>query len=313
MAYTGTKAFSERKLGELRKALVGVVPEGSVALTCGSYARREASTESDIDFFILTDDASAATAGGPNWARDAEAEIEKLVPNAPAAGGAFAQTLGLSSMIDNIGGQADTNENITRRMLVLLEGEWLANEKLFNEKRDEVIDKYVDSSNGDHHIVKFLLNDIIRYWRTITVDYEHKTGGVDSTKPWAIRNVKLAFSRKLLYAGGLFSVGQTADRTQEEKKQILKELFVIPPLDRIERICGSQLFTPIGASYDIFLDKMEDSSVRSHLKTLTKAERDSDPVFRQLKNEAQHFNRYLLKAFEDTFHASHPIRQAVIF
>lgn len=313
MAYTGTKAFSERKLGELRAALKDVVPPGSVALTCGSYARREASAESDIDFFILTDDEAAATEDGPDWARAAEAEIAKLVPNSPAAGGAFAQTLGLNSMIDNVGGQADTNENITRRMLVLLEGDWLQNEALFESKRDEVIDKYVGSSNGDHHIVKFLLNDIIRYWRTITVDYEYKTGGPGGVKPWAIRNVKLAFSRKLLYAGGLFSVGETADRTQAEKAAILKELFSIPPLERIERICGSKLFAPIGHSYDIFLDEMEDSTVRSHLKSLDKKDRDSDVVFRRLKNEAQHFNRHLLKAFEDRFHSSHPIRQAVIF
>jgi hypothetical protein len=48
------KRHSDDKLESLRAALHPAVPEGNIVLTCGSYARREASGESDIDFFIVT-------------------------------------------------------------------------------------------------------------------------------------------------------------------------------------------------------------------------------------------------------------------
>ena len=49
------KIFSEAKLDELRAALANIVESGDIVLTCGSYARREASATSDIDFFIITE------------------------------------------------------------------------------------------------------------------------------------------------------------------------------------------------------------------------------------------------------------------
>ena len=49
------KQHTESKLKELRGRLVGMdLHEDYIVVTCGSYARREASTESDIDFFIIT-------------------------------------------------------------------------------------------------------------------------------------------------------------------------------------------------------------------------------------------------------------------
>jgi predicted nucleotidyltransferase len=54
-AYSQAKVFSEKKLAELRSSLQDIVPPQEVVVTCGSYARREASESSDIDFFIITE------------------------------------------------------------------------------------------------------------------------------------------------------------------------------------------------------------------------------------------------------------------
>ncbi len=89
----------------------------------------------------------------------------------------------------------------------------------------------------------------------MTVDYMYKT--TEDTKPWGIRNMKLIFSRKLMYASGLFSVGLTADKSEQAKLEFLTEIFSIPALERITEICGGNEAMRIRKSYDFFLQYME--------------------------------------------------------
>ena len=215
-------------------------------------------------------------------------------------------------ILGNIGGDDDDNRNITRRMLFLLEGEWLFNESEFRSFRRKILEKYIHESMTDHQLALFLLNDIIRYYRTVAVDYEFKISDNESSKPWAIRNIKLVFSRKLLYASGLFSIAMTADRARDEKIEILESLFELPVMDRMMAICGSAKMDPVLASYNRFLSVLEDSTDRRHLETLEKSNRE-DSRFRHIKNEGHHFTRELLKVFESTFDSTHPIRRAVVF
>ena len=63
--------------------------------------------------------------------------------------------------------------------------------------RREILERYVANEIADHQLALFLLNDIIRYYRTVAVDYEFKTIENEDPKPWALRNIKLVFSRKL--------------------------------------------------------------------------------------------------------------------
>ena len=147
----------------------------------------------------------------------------------------------------------------------------------------------------------------------MAVDYEFKTVETSKVKPWGIRNIKLVFSRKLLYASGLFSVAMTADRTREQKISILQHLFNMPVIDRMGEICGQARAEGVLASYDHFLSKLEDSKVREHLKGLDTENGRKDEIFRELKNEGHNFTRELLKLFEGTFDSTHPIRRAIIF
>lgn len=312
------KQHTESKLDALRNRLANMgLHEDVVVLTCGSYARREASPESDIDFFIITSQPPPRS-GQPfdmitlPWAESVREAINEVVPIEPAAGGAFAKVESRNSMLVNIGGEQDSNQNITRRMLFLLEGEWLFNADGLKQVRRQILERYIGEGMTDHQLALFLLNDIIRYYRTIAVDYEFKTVEGGDPKPWGIRNIKLVFSRKLLYASGLFSVAMTADRDRERKITILEYLFEMPVIDRMESICGRARCEGVLASYGRFLERLEDQSVRERLKELQKEER-SDPLFRELKNEGHYFTRELLKLFEGTFDSTHPIRRAVVF
>jgi hypothetical protein len=307
------REYSEKQLARLRDSLSGLAPSEVVILTCGSYARREASEQSDIDYFIITDgDPSGGASADESWIDHIRRAIGAVVSIDPAERGAFSKVENRHAMLHNIGGDQDTNQKITRRMLFLLEGEWLSNGPGLRQVRRDILERYIAETITDHQLALFLLNDMIRYYRTMATDYEFKTVEGDAPKPWGIRNIKLVFSRKLLYASGLFSVGLTADRARDAKVDLLQDLFELPVIDRMVTICGRANSENLLASYNLFLEKLEDLTVRDHLKSLDRRGR-TDPVFRMLKNEGHHFTRELLKLFETTFDSTHPIRRAVIF
>jgi Nucleotidyltransferase domain len=311
------KKHSEDKLSALRTRISNLVPPGEVVLTCGSYARREASVESDIDFFVITQQPAPSNgrhfeADTLPWFEGVKAAINEVVPIEPAEGGAFSNVEPSDVMLHNIGGEHDNNSKMTRRMLFLLEGEWLFNPEGLKTVRRQILERYIGPGISDHQLALFLLNDVIRYYRTMAVDYEFKTGEGPTPKPWGIRNIKLVFSRKLLYASGLFSVGITADRAWAQKIDLLETLFDMPVIDRMVVICGQHKMEPVLVSYDHFLQRLEESAVRELLKNLKREERE-DPLFRELKNEGHNFTRELMKLFEATFDSTHPIHRAVIF
>lgn len=306
--YERCSAFSEQRISELREKLNGLTFDDRIVLLCGSFARREASEQSDIDFSIISDQEH----NDSDLIDSVRTTINNVVPTSPASGGVFGNEVERAGILSNIGGQNDSNANITHRVLILLEGEWLVNPDGLREFRRAILKRYIQAGMTDHQLALFLLNDIVRYYRTVAVDYEFKTSKDGDSKPWAIRNIKLVFSRKLLYASGLFSIGMTADRARNDKIQILEELFELPVIDRMKRICGESRIEGVLESYNKFLGELENPEVRERLVRLKPTERQ-DPVFRRVKNEGHHFTRELLKLFENTFDSTHPIRRAVIF
>ena len=316
-AYECSLIYSECKLKKLRSRLKEFQLGDDIVMVCGSYARREASEYSDSDFYIVSDNPDK----DPSLIQSVKSEVKEVLPNGPSENGAFGDIVNKEEMLQNIGGQGDTNENLTRRVLLLLEGEWLFNEQGLQDLRREILERYIRKEMTDHQLALFLLNDIIRYYRTVAVDYEFKTFESNNPKPWGIRNIKLVFSRKLLYASGLFSVAITADREREKKISILEDLFKLPVMERMKSICGTSKMEPVLESYNFFLEKLEDPQVRGFLMELKNEKRDDpcfrkkrdDPRFRELKNEGHRFTRELLKLFESTFDSTHPIRRAILF
>jgi len=138
----------------------------------GSYARREATEESDVNLFFLV------TGNDVSCTVKKQAEFRELLKadlnlKLPASSGVFANPL-LVDKICEIGGLTDNNETLTRRMLLLLEGEWVVNEPAFHSARNRLLEKYLYYGPGRDKICMFLLNDIMRYWQTICIDLEHK-------------------------------------------------------------------------------------------------------------------------------------------
>ena len=307
-AYDRSFDYSEKALAAIRQHLKGESAHNAVVSVCGSYARREASGESDLDYLIFAEDEDGANA----LRGDVDAAIAQVGARPPARGGPFDKWTSQNEMLKNIGGQEDSNTSITRRILFLLEGEWLLNESGFHALRRAVLERYIADTVGKEHLAMFLLNDVVRYYRTIAVDYEFKTSGNAASKPWATRLLKLVFSRKLLYASGLFSIAMTHGLEREEKIETLNELFSQPVIERMHTICGERGVQPIVESYNRFLEPLADSEKRAHLERLGRECRE-DSLYREIKDEGRRFTSMLLELFNNTFENDHPIHQAVVF
>lgn len=307
--YDRSLEYSKCQLSKIRDRLKKLPLDSTALLVCcGSYARGEASEQSDIDYFMVSDSTDKNT----KLFQTVCSEIRSIIPTDPSKYGAFAMEVNRAEILANIGGDNDNNQNITHRILFLLEGVSLFNEPGLQCFRREILEHYIQKGMTDHQLALFLLNDIIRYYRTVAVDYEFKISRSGDQKPWAIRNIKLVFSRKLLYASGLFSIAMTADRARDEKIEILEGLFDRPVMERMIKICGKTAMDPVLTKYNFFLEKLEDPETRKTLETLEIGNRDN-PTFREIKNEGHHFTRELLKLFESTFDSTHPIHRAVIF
>ena len=300
---------SEDKISKLRRKLESEAALNEVlVVVCGSYARREVTSGSDLDYFMVSQDDQKIDSKKVKKAVK-QALTELNIPT-PASGGAFGKTITRKSLLAMAGGNRETNGSLTRRMLYLLEGDYLTEKQKFEELRKEIIQTYIKETPKLHQIALFLLNDIIRYWRTIAVDYAFKVG--HANKPWAIRNIKLIFSRKLLYASGLFSVACTRDLEEPDKIKKLVTYFSMPPMHRMIEICSPLETQNLRNMYGEFLAALNSIDNRKVLETLDSNDRNNE-LFTQLKTEGESFSDELMRLFFNTFDETHPIRKAVLF
>ncbi len=98
-------------------------------------------------------------------------------------------------------------------------------------------------------VPRFLLNDVVRYWRTIAVDYQAKRwdevslpeefsdDGTEFDSPkWGLRYVKLRSSRKLAFAGTIISLFIPCILDVPVETELLCEQFKMPPLARLAQL-----------------------------------------------------------------------------
>jgi len=302
--------FSKTNIEKIRDQLEGICGDNKdiCVVTVGSFARREASTQSDIDFYIIYDDKIIENTD------DLFKSIEECIRDSgirmPSNLGPFNASVKRQEFLENIGGNNDSNISLTRRMLFLLECEWLSNENFYKKLYEDIINTYVKDKITQHQLCRFLLNDFIRYYRTMCVDFEYKT--CEDGKSWGDRNIKLMFSRKLLYFSALLVVAETVQHTYKKKREILLKYFDMTPIERIFNICGDKSQKVLDM-YNDFLEKMSKSEIRKLLNETTNDRDNHKDDFRDFKNLGHHFSWELSRLLCATYDISHPIHQAIKF
>lgn len=298
---TAARALTQRRLGEVQERLAGVEsdPDASLVLF-GSWGRRELTELSDLDWAVLVDGPEReAVRPSPGQVEDAiDRETRK-----PGVQGVFGATVFCDHLVERIGLDADDNKNLTRRMLLLLESVAVVDEATHRRCRDRVLHGYLDDSVNDYRPPRFFLNDLIRYWRTICVDFVGKEREGTGQK-WALRNLKLGTSRKILFASGLLPILLCHRYRIADMGEFLSEALMRPSIDRI-----AWAFLELGAAdagvraigaYDQFLAMLSERDVRGELERLSRSEAQASEAFQQGRRLGSELEQGLLALLFET-------------
>jgi len=283
---------------------------------CGSFARNEMVPDSDCDWSLLIDGGvSTKHTDMVLGVQKAMEEGKTLGLKAPGNSGVFGNMCISHDLVHRIGGSADTNGNLTRRLLMLLESKPInlspanRSETVWEGVVSSILQRYFEedvhfSVKGERRVPRFLFNDLTRYWRTICVDYAAKHWDQGEAK-WALRNAKLRFSRKLLYASGmafcfacqlnppkpvsempLFEI--SGELSTKDYVNLGKEFARTPPLeylaafirafvidDQRRKLISSKIF----GSYNEWLKILGDDASREHLTSLSHDDAREDELF----------------------------------
>ena len=197
-------------LGETLSALPEVSKHTDLCIyVTGSFGRLEASEHSDLDLFFI----NRINVGDSDMPRIQKTLMDaSLIRTCESMGfpefsgdGEYLEIHDLQTMLRNLGGREDDYHNLfTARLLLLLESLPLYNEELFERALQALTESYF--RDYPEHVKDFrptfLVNDILRFWKTLCLNYEHRrnippSGDIEANSKSHLRNLKLKFSRML--------------------------------------------------------------------------------------------------------------------
>ena len=315
-----------RDLDEILSTGVGdYTSEDASLVVFGSLARDEWTSASDLDWTYLID--GQADPAHLLITQEVHSAIErhddKFRP--PGQTGTFGNVAFSHDLVHQIGGQHDTNRNMTQRILLLLESKPIGKRRdAYDRVVKAVISRYLEEDNHlltqdgkSYRVPRFLLNDIVRFWRTMAVDFASKQrdrGG----KGWGTRNAKLRMSRKLIFASGLLiCFGCQLDTELRSRipsgnggiKQTLvnylSECISLTPLQVVARATlvhavPEQITEDLFSSYAAFLAMLDNASEREALEQLRAEDSRTDKLFARVRSMSEQFERALDKIFFET-------------
>src|ERR1039457_4265583 len=319
---------TREELDTLLSAKIGKYRSEDTSLVVfGSLARGEWTSASDLDWTYLID--GLANSDHLLIAQKIRGILkeheEKFRP--PGQTGTFGNMAFSHDIIHQIGGQNDTNKNTTQRILLLLESIAIGKRTDAYERVIKgVIDRYLEEDNNHlltpdykkFRVPRFLLNDIVRFWRTMAVDFASKQRD-RAGAGWGLRNAKLRMSRKLIFASGLlicFSANIDPDLqkkistdTSIENDAIklnlvnyIRALVRLTPLETLDRTVKScdvsaQIAEQLFSAYAEFLSMLSDEATRKALDDLRAKDSRTNDTFGRIRKISEQFEVALGEIF----------------
>lgn len=296
-------AYSKRLLERARTTAAGFssCSRSEVCVyAAGSLGRLETGQISDMDVFIFADRKLRAP-GERSLTRLEEimvlsdlVQVNSELKLPPFSGdGEFFKIHEVTDLVVGTGTAKDDSENLfTTRLLLLLESKCVANDNLYSNATDRVCEMYFRDGKGRHdYRPLFLLNDILRYWRTLCLNYERTRH--DSRKPWWKKNLNLKFSRKLTVFSTILAI-LTDQIDTFEKFSVISDLT---PMERLAYALDKLGEATLLDKFLRFLDNYEEFlAAKSHAEL----EELAPEVATHYRATAQEFDDFIHTAFSST-------------
>jgi hypothetical protein len=319
------KSISNDNITKIRDAVFveGISPFGNDMdlVVFGSIARAECTNKSDIDWTLLVD--GQANPQHDFIGRRVRGNIRTTGLSDPGLSGMFGQISFSHELIHCIGGEDDTNHNLSRRLLLLLESERIAIDNsedssgtAYSRVIGGILDRYLthDSAfHSDHgkedNVPRFLVNDIVRFWRTMCVDFAYKQIE-QSGKKWALRNIKLRMSRKAIFLKGMLMCAAFYKKPipRPEMQARMMEIVSMKSLDFILQELISykikdDLIIQLLESYNAFLGMLNNETLREKIAEIPMESVYKDKDFLTVRENANKFQEALTEIClkQDTF------------
>lgn len=296
--YNHSKEVTEQLVSKLSEKIDLADTSDISAVIFGSYARLDASPVSDLDHLIVVRKDDTDQTKLKEALASTLTELNIPMPNPD---GVFNGEVVTESLIENVGSFSDDYRTMSQRLLFLLESRQIFGQRLYDELIADLLRFYgKDVVDDPRKNYVFLLNDLIRYFRTICVNYAY-TKSTDEKK-WPLRNVKLRHSRVVMYASLIAMLGVLSTYRGADINERLREFIVLTPLQRLHRAyleAGDTGFYKIAGYYDVFLSHLNNGDTRKALTEISYDDRYSHTEFIVLKTNSDALSAELSRFFLD--------------
>ena len=263
------QSTSTKRLNELRTELSAMDIDGLLGgqiciYACGSLGRLEMAAQSDLDLFFISgvdlsekeDPVPFTNVGKYRFFSQLYDMNKKLHYKDPSGGGRYWEFISKKNLLDIGSREEDYNNSFTARMLLLLESKSLYNDNAYLSLIDSTVEKYfVDyPDNSDGFFPLYLMNDILRYWYTLTLNYEWRRDDSDDANKRYWKRLKLKYARLITCYSMLACLYKKAITPDIVKKYVL-----MTPFERLESLANdnhqlSEFVSEIASEYNWYLE-----------------------------------------------------------
>lgn len=244
----GNSTEKLNQLSLLLKELPELRPfEDLTIFATGSYARGEASVFSDIDLFFLNRSPKDLI---PDININTFRLFAKIIEISQSMGfpkfsndGAYLKIISASDILEHLGNAEDDYMNhFTARLLMILESKPVFGNSSYNAILRDVLGRYFEDypDHPENFHPTFLINDIVRFWKTLCLNYENKRNQPSEDEEvrvnQKIKNLKLKFSRMLTCFGSICYIAAENGIIGPDQ---LVEMTTLSPFLRLQKAARS--------------------------------------------------------------------------